>query len=457
MPTSILNKLSIKLIFIIFFLLFSLLILSIGILYKIGNEYKKIEENWIPSVSITKDIRDSLTYLKYSEELYSLSRDEKYRNILGYHRNRIDELLIKYKPLISSESEGITYYRFEKLYLYFIGCRIDIDKKCDDSYAISEEISFYQTIDEINNLIRINENQMNFEITRSNNIIYKYEIIFTFSILSFLLLILFFFVFVIFERLKRKNTIPNRILAGLDNSFHLVYQPIVEINSNRIVGVEVLSRFEDKYGEVTPDTFIPIIKSLDLSWEFTKRVIKSSVKELSIIKDIDSKFKISINIFPTDLEKNILDVLEINIANGFTHNIVFEITEFEGCDNKQVQDNIKKLKELGYRFSIDDFGTGYSNFNTLKDFDIDTLKIDRSLLFDIEDEPVKVVLLENICKMANTLSLNVIAEGIENLNQHKIINESGVKFAQGWLYGKPVKMSCLFEMLAKETTLLVVN
>lgn len=449
------NRFSTKCIFILFALLLSLLVFSTSIFFKITGEYKSIENNWMPSVSITKEIKDSLIYLKYSQDLYLLTKDDKYINLLNYRKERIDKLLFDYKNLISSESERIIYDDFKKLYIYFISCKIDFKDNCDN--RDSEDLVFYHAVDEIKNLIKINVDQMNFELSRSNDTIYKYEVILIFSIISFTIIIFTFFLFVVVEKLKRKNTIPNRIVSGLDSCFKLVYQPIVEIDSNKVIGVEVLSRFEDKHGVITPDVFIPMIKSLGLSWEFSKRVIKSSVNELSALKEVYSDFKISINIFPTDLENNILDVLNMNVVGSITHNIVFEITEFEGCDNKKVQENIKKLKELGYRFSIDDFGTGYSNFNTLKDFDIDTLKVDRSLLFDIADEPVKVVLLENICKMAQTLSLSVIAEGIENLSQHNIISDTGVRYGQGWLYGKPVDIFYLSEILVRENSINSLN
>ncbi|MGY6483447.1 EAL domain-containing protein [Vibrio parahaemolyticus] len=454
MPFPISNKLSIKLVFILFCLLFSLLVFSISILFKITSEYKAIETNWIPSVKITKDLRDSLIFLKYSHDLYLITNDEKYKNLLEYRKVRINDLLAEYKGLVSSKSERVIYNRFKKSYEYFIRCEINLAENCYNSYVDIEDFIFYQALNETKELLKINEEQMGLQLSSSSSIIYRYKNILTISIFSVLFLLLLAFLLFIREKLKGKKTVPHRIINGLDSGFNLVYQPIVDIKSKEVIGVEVLSRFEDKYGIITPDDFIPIIKSLGLSWEFSKRVISATHKEFNSLKGLNPNFKISINIFPTDLEKNILNVLNMKYINEIDCNIVFEITEFEGCDNEKVQENIKILKEVGYTFSIDDFGTGYSNFNTLKDFDISSLKIDRSLLFDIEDDPIKIVLLKNICEMAKTLSLNVIAEGIENLNQHNIISKSGVKFAQGWLYGKPVNISCLSEILTKENSVI---
>lgn len=243
-----------------------------------------------------------------------------------------------------------------------------------------------------------------------------------------------------------------RIKRGLRNKcFYPVFQPIVELKSGRIIGCEVLARFQDKLGHMGPEHFIHKISSMGKTVPFTKAILKSAMGALLKRSELHEGFKVNFNVFPNDLN-------EANLASLMTHkslfstrfNICFEITEDEPFNNKQSHAVLKRLKELGAEIAIDDFGTGYSNLDQLQSIPFDYLKVDRGFCKGLESSSFRANLIPQIVKIGETLGVPLVAEGVETENQRKMLIKESVEFGQGFLFGRPMSANNLAELVANQ-------
>jgi len=250
-----------------------------------------------------------------------------------------------------------------------------------------------------------------------------------------------------FNYLRKRRSIDARILHGLENNkFYCLYQPFVDLKTGKVIGCEVLSRFEDEYGPIYPDEFIPQIKAQGKTWEFTLDMIKTAMNELNGNDDIPEGFKVSFNLFPFDFTREeSLDLDFVQNMNEKEFKLVLEITEDEQIATQSAIRHIKTLKRKGFMFAIDDFGVGYSNLSQLKSLNCDFLKIDRSFVMEMEDNSIRSSLIPHIVSIAEGLEVGLIAEGVENLDQSNQLQGMTIGFGQGWLYGKPQTVESLAE------------
>ena len=256
-----------------------------------------------------------------------------------------------------------------------------------------------------------------------------------------------------FNYLRHKHSLESRIKRGLaKSSFYCVYQPFVDLDSGKVIGCEVLSRFEDDLGAIYPDEFIPQIRALGITQEFTKDMVNKSMRDLINNEGIPKGFKVSFNLFPMDFNQDCcLDLdfaLKLN-TKDFT--LVLEITEDEQISTHSAAKHIKSLKSKGFLFAIDDFGVGYSNLSQLKTMNCDFLKIDRSFVMEMEENSIRSSLIPHIVGIANGLEIKLIAEGVENSEQANELRNLSVGFGQGWLYGKPQTVEELAESVKQNT------
>ncbi len=258
-------------------------------------------------------------------------------------------------------------------------------------------------------------------------------------LLSFLVFILSFYLVSNYELFFNNQSI--RIKRGLRKErFYFLYQPIIALETGEIKGVEVLARFKDKSGNIYPNEFIPILIKLNKTWEFTKILFNQVHKTLDESSLETKDFRVSINIFPSDIiNMNVLQLLDYEeMINEY--NMFIEVIEDEYLEKKEASVAINTLKEMGFRIAIDDFGTGYSNFSSLKNLKIDYLKIDKSFIFDMEESTVKSSLIPHMIDISDSLNLSCVAEGIENELQLKILKQWGIKYGQGYYFSKAVSM-----------------
>lgn len=249
----------------------------------------------------------------------------------------------------------------------------------------------------------------------------------------------------VFNYLRKRRSMYARISNGLkNNKFYCLYQPFVDLKTGEVIGCEVLSRFEDDYGPIYPDQFIPQIKKQGKTWEFTVDMIKTAMRELNENDAIPEGFKVSFNLFPSDFTQDeSLDLDFVQNMNEKEFKLVLEITEDEQIATQSAVRHIKTLKRKGFLFAIDDFGVGYSNLSQLKSLNCDYLKIDRSFVMEMEDNSIRSSLIPHIVSIAEGLDVSLIAEGVENLDQSKQLQGLTIGFGQGWLYGKPQTIESL--------------
>lgn len=240
--------------------------------------------------------------------------------------------------------------------------------------------------------------------------------------------------------LKRRLSTENRIIRGLkQNAYFPLYQPIVNLEDGKIVGCEVLARFQDAYGELCPSEFIPVLAKASLGWSFTQVIIQKTLDELTPSTGLPEGFKVNINLFPSDIAQNRVKNADISLALAASRfHIAFEITEDEQLDTAAAKDCLEWIKHQGFDLAVDDFGTGYSNLSKVRDLGCNTLKIDRSFVFDIDAGGLGAALVPLMIRIADELNMEVVAEGVETNTQATIVRDMGVKFGQGWAFGKPM-------------------
>jgi len=263
-----------------------------------------------------------------------------------------------------------------------------------------------------------------------------------FSILTFVFLVVLGKIYLV-----KRYSLTTRIKRGLrKNRFFPEFQPLVELKTGKMIGCEVLARFIDSRGILTPDKFIPVIRKNHSTWKFTEKLIENSLSQLLNEDKLPNNFLVNFNIFPQDIANgNIERLLRNKTLLNSNIKIGLEITEDQALDINASTPVLKRLSDEGFIISIDDFGTGYSNLNQLKNLHCNTLKIDRSFINEMEDSSIRSTLIPHIVSIADKLNLKIVAEGIENKKQAEALIKEGVVYGQGWFYGRPVNANKLFK------------
>ncbi len=248
------------------------------------------------------------------------------------------------------------------------------------------------------------------------------------------------------EEAQRRMSLINDMHRALAfGEFTVHYQPIIDLDSGRIVKAEALLRWlHSQHGYISPDIFISIAEETGIIHEIGNMVFKESVQCLTQWREkYDSEFQISINKSPLQFMKESYeheDWVKYLDKLGLAGNaLVIEITEGVVMElTSNINEKLTHLRKDGVQVAIDDFGTGYSSLAYLKKFDIDYLKLDQSFVRNLESDTSDLVLSEAIVLMAHKLGFKVIAEGVETLAQHRILTQIGCDYAQGFLFSKAV-------------------
>ena len=238
--------------------------------------------------------------------------------------------------------------------------------------------------------------------------------------------------------LKKRLSIEQRIIRGLKhNAYFPLYQPIVDLESGKVVGCEVLARFKDAHGAIYPDEFIPVLAKARLGWSFTQLIMQRTLKDLNPRTGLPDGFKVNFNLFPSDIAQNRIKDANISLVLAASRfHVAFEITEDEQLDTNAARDCLEWIKQHGFELAVDDFGTGYSNLSKVRDLGCNTLKIDRSFVFDIDSGGLGAALVPLMIRIADELGMEVVAEGVETSAQATIVRNMGIRFGQGWAFGK---------------------
>ncbi|MFT7860178.1 MAG: EAL domain-containing protein [Sulfurimonas sp.] len=245
------------------------------------------------------------------------------------------------------------------------------------------------------------------------------------------------------EELKEKLHIKSMIESALkDDNFELYYQPQVDISSGKITGCEALIRLIDPIeGIIPPNKFIPIAEQNNMIVPLGQWILKEAAAQLKTWEGTPlEELKLSINI--SALELNNIDFIE-NVKNNISDlnrsKLCLELTESVLINNfEENLIKIKALKELGLTLALDDFGTGYSSLSYLKNIPFDFLKIDKSFIDDILEDPKDELFIHIIIDIAQTMDLTVIAEGVELQGQLTMLEQLGCNIYQGYFCSKPL-------------------
>ncbi|MBP9870384.1 MAG: EAL domain-containing protein [Nitrosomonas sp.] len=243
------------------------------------------------------------------------------------------------------------------------------------------------------------------------------------------------------RRLELKESL---FYAIEDKELLLHYQPIVDLESGNLTGVEALVRWHHpKFGMLLPEKFIPLAKETGLIVDLSKWVLKQACKQARMWHEAGFKslsMTINISAIEFDQAKLIGHIEGVLAETGMPP----ELLELDIAESVLMQDAemsvkiLQSLKEIGVRIAIDDFGIGYSSMSYLKHFPIDILKIDRSLTHDIIFDSNSSEIILAIIGLARSLNYSVLAEGIETKEQFDFLYSLKCNRAQGYLFSKPI-------------------
>lgn len=244
-----------------------------------------------------------------------------------------------------------------------------------------------------------------------------------------------------------KHLLRNNLHQGLDNDeFFIEYQPQISLRSGKIRGVEALLRWQHpSLGLIGPDRFIPLLEETGLITDVGFWVINQVCQQLSTWQrngKISNDFTASINIsgkqfYNADLTSFIEEAISQHAIEA--SQIKLEITESLLInDHEVVNDKLYRLKALGVSICIDDFGTGYASLSYLRQFPIDTLKIDKSFIQNLGNTDQDDAIVLAIINLAHDLDFDVIAEGVETDAQQRFLVQHNCDAFQGYLFSRPI-------------------
>jgi diguanylate cyclase len=235
------------------------------------------------------------------------------------------------------------------------------------------------------------------------------------------------------------------------DEFFLVYQPIINLLTRRITGVEALIRWQQPDGScLLPSSFIPLAEKTGIIAPIGEWVLRTACNQTAdFIRALGAPLSLAVNLSPRQLRENSLleNISQILDETGFDPKLLeLEITEGLLLDNGPATENtIRQLRKMGIKIVLDDFGSGYSGLGYLKRFPIDRLKIDRSFVADIEKD---LPLTAAVIQLGHNLKIQVTAEGVETPEQWQFLLEHGCDDAQGYHLAMPMNAEDLIDYLA---------
>ena len=249
---------------------------------------------------------------------------------------------------------------------------------------------------------------------------------------------------------RQRTSLPSVLRHALKSKeFVLHYQPIVELESGHMVGVEALLRWpRNKQIGMRPDLFVQAAEDCGLIQRFTKYVLAQVAIDGPLFFSRYPDAYISVNLSSVDLRSDeVVGWLQqlVTTPGIAPHNIIAELTERSFVDPTSANRVIGKIQTMGIRVAIDDFGTGFSSLSHLTNLSADYLKIDKVFVDAIDTGSVTSEVVLHIIEMAKSLNLIVISEGVETQEQADFLRKQGVMFMQGWLFSKAQPLTDLLQ------------
>jgi diguanylate cyclase (GGDEF)-like protein/PAS domain S-box-containing protein len=250
-----------------------------------------------------------------------------------------------------------------------------------------------------------------------------------------------------------RTTITSNLKKGLDNGdLKLHYQPQVDPYTDKIIGYEALLRWETAEGFISPALFIPICEESGLIQDVGKFVLLEGCKTAVLWEKtgiLHGQIAINVSVrqlIHPDFLLTLDQIIEETKCPPFC--IELEITESSILENPEKMISLLSIiKSKGFKISIDDFGTGYSSLSYLKHLPIDKLKIDISFIRNITMEPKNQTIVKTIIALAKGLGMEVLAEGVESIEERTFLRDNGIDSIQGYYYYKPMEKSSIVKLL----------
>ena len=245
--------------------------------------------------------------------------------------------------------------------------------------------------------------------------------------------------------MQRQKAIQNSISYSLDNNlFQVHFQPIWDVNANKIHSAEALVRLHDEeLGFIPPDEFIPIAEKSGSIIAIGQFVFEEACKMFSIeqLSGIGIDF-LEVNLSPVQCNNKKLSQIFQNTCSHYNlkpSSINLEITESAAINSHDnLLQTIKDLHSAGFTFSLDDYGTGYSNASYIFSMDFDIIKIDKTILWEAEKSESALIILQNTVRMIKELNKKILVEGVETKSQKDLMVQMGADYLQGFYFSKPL-------------------
>ncbi len=253
----------------------------------------------------------------------------------------------------------------------------------------------------------------------------------------------------------RRLTLASQLREAIAaDGITVYYQPKKDMCSGQITSAEALVRWQHpELGFVPPDEFVRVAETSGVIRQLTEWVIRDVVRQHGVWQQQGIDLRIAVNISSKLLKgAELSEILEQALLKNadLSSMLTLEITESAVMDNRgEALDLLHCLAGMGYRLSLDDFGTGHSSFSYLKDLPVHELKIDKSFVLGMDENPKDARIVASIVALAHNLGLQVVAEGIETQAVLDLLAQLGCEYGQGYFIGKPMPASAITEMLSK--------
>jgi diguanylate cyclase (GGDEF)-like protein len=255
------------------------------------------------------------------------------------------------------------------------------------------------------------------------------------------------------EEAPRRLVLVTALKRAIDDrSIKLHYQPKVELARRRVVGVEALARWTDPVlGQVGPSTFVPLAERTGLAEPLTSLALEIAAADCRRWQEQGCFVPVAVNVSARVLVDPRLPELVEDQRRAFglsEEAIEIEITESTLMgDHVQAREALSRLRAIGIRTSIDDFGTGYSSLSYLRELPVHALKIDRSFITDLMDEPDSEAIVRSIIELARNLGLETVAEGVEDEGVCDRLTSLGCDYVQGFAIARPMPADAMLRWL----------
>ena len=254
--------------------------------------------------------------------------------------------------------------------------------------------------------------------------------------------------------LERGNVVLELQEAWEDGAFELYYQPLVRLSDSAWIGAEALLRWNYPYqGVLCPAAFLPVLEKSQLALTVGTWIIDEACRQAADWRArIDPNFSIAVNLFEMQFQPgNLIEIVQAALSKYELPQTALQLEITEGIlltEDARTIEQIRQLKALGVGISFDDFGTGFASLSSLKECPATCLKIDRSFVSQMTVNPKDRAIVDALIGISRSFGLDVLAEGIETVEQCELLRERSCAVGQGFLFGRPMKASAFCQPLA---------